>query len=125
MRAWLAAAGMPTAGPALSQGACGEAVTRLDPNDCAHAARQEADAALNLAYGEASAQAETHDEHPGGRAEETLRVAQRAWVACRDAACEAQAAVRDGGSMEPMIRNGCLEALTLRRTEDLSTDLEY
>ena len=122
MRGWLAAAGVLLAGPALAQEhPCGGALTQSELNQCTYLAWQEADAELNRAYAAAIEAARRSEE---ARLEETLRAAQRAWVAHRDAACEAEAAVWDGGTGEPMIRNGCLEGLTLQRTEDLWTYLE-
>ena len=108
--------------PAMAQEVdCGRAVTQGDMNDCARLDWEAADEALNLAYGEAVARAEAFDTYPEGRAEETLRAAQRAWVAFRDAVCESEAALWDGGSAEPMVRSGCLAAVTRQRTEYLTT----
>ena len=94
-------------------------MTQADLNDCTALAYEAADEELNLAYGAALGAARQFDSWPEGRAEATLRAAQRAWVAFRDAACEAEAALWDGGSAQPMIRSGCLERLTLQRTDDL------
>ena len=107
------------AGPALAQDPCEEAVTQLDLNDCTAEALAVADEELNLAYDAALGAARQYDSSPEGQAEATLRAAQRAWIAYRDAACEAEAALWDGGSAQPMIRSGCLEHLTVLRTEDL------
>ena len=110
------------AGPAWAQEVdCGRAVTQLDMNLCARLDWEAADAELNLAYEAAVARAETFDTYPEGRAEETLRAAQRAWVTFRDAVCESEAALWDGGSAEPMVRSGCLAAVTRRRAEELWT----
>jgi uncharacterized protein YecT (DUF1311 family) len=107
------------AAPAWAQDPCEGAVTQLDLNDCTHAAWMAADEELNLAYGAALEAARQYDSWPEGRAEDTLRAAQRAWVAYRDAACEAEAALWDGGSAQPMILSGCLGRLTTQRTDDL------
>ena len=107
------------AAPARAQEACDDAVTQLDLNECTHVAWLAADEELNRAYEAALAAARQFDSWPEGRAESTLREAQRAWVAFRDAACEAEAALWDGGSAQPMILAGCFERLTLLRTDDL------
>lgn len=107
------------AGPAAAQASCAEAVTQADLNDCAATSLQVADDGLNRAYEAAVAAARRFDGSGEGRAEGSLRAAQRAWLAFRDAACEAEAALWDGGSAQPMIRSGCLEHLTLQRTDDL------
>ena len=105
--------------PVWAQDACEGAVSQPDLNDCTAEAFAAADEELNLAYEAAMAAARRYDSSPEGRAQDTLRAAQRAWIAYRDAACEAEAALWDGGSAQPMIRSGCLEHLTLQRTEDL------
>ncbi|HVG49673.1 MAG TPA: lysozyme inhibitor LprI family protein [Rubellimicrobium sp.] len=106
-------------GPAAAQDLCRGAVTQQDLNECSHAAYLLADEELNRAYAAAREAAQGIDQGSNGQAEATLRVAQRAWVAFRDAACEAEAAFNQGGSIQPMIRSGCLERLTDQRTDDL------
>ena len=116
------AVGVLLAAPAAAQEVdCARAVTQVDMNACARLDWEAADAELNLAYAGALVRAEAFDTHPEGRAEETLRAAQRAWVPYRDALCESEAALWDGGSAEPMVRSGCLAAVTRERTEDLRT----
>ncbi len=107
------------AGPALAQEPCEDAVTQADLNDCTALAYEAADEELNLAYEAVLEAARPDDSSPASRAEDSLRAAQRAWVGFRDAACESEAALWDGGSAQPMIRSGCLERLTMQRTEDL------
>ncbi|EYD74001.1 hypothetical protein Rumeso_04443 [Rubellimicrobium mesophilum DSM 19309] len=112
------------AGPAVAQDPCAGAVTQLDLNRCSAEAYEAADEELSRAYGAAVAAARQFDSSPGGRAEATLRAAQRAWIAYRDASCEAEAALWDGGSGQPMIRAGCLGRLTALRTDDLKAYAE-
>lgn len=109
--------------PALAQAPdCAEAVTQVDLNACTHAEWQAADADLNAAYGAAMAQMKAIDAaYPEAErgAVAALRQAQRNWIAFRDAACEAEAWTVRGGSMEPMVRFGCLGRLTAARSMDL------
>lgn len=120
MRLWIAALGLLLAGPAWAQGhPCEGAYTQVELNECSREGWERADKALNRAYAAALSAAREFDEWPQGRAEETLRAAQRAWVPFRDAACDAEAATWDGGTGQAMIYYGCLERLTLQRTEDL------
>jgi uncharacterized protein YecT (DUF1311 family) len=49
----------------------------------------------------------------------TLLTAQRAWLAYRDAACEAHASPFEGGSLQPLIRATCLSEITAERTRML------
>ena len=115
----LALAGALACGPAGAQDLCRGAVTQADLNECSYAAYLVADEELNRAYAAAREAARQIDQWSEGRAEDSLKTAQRAWVAFRDAACEAEAAPEYGGSIQPMIRSGCLERLTLQRTDDL------
>ena len=98
---------------------CAEAVTTVEINWCGEQAWMAADGALNAAYADAIALAREIDAEGTGNSEETLREAQRAWVAFRDAACEAEAQPFSPGSIMGAITYGCLERLTLARTDDL------
>jgi len=56
---------------------------------------------------------------------ERLLAAQRAWVTFRDAHCAATTGPReDGGSMWPLLNNGCLTQLTRKRTKQLREYVE-
>ncbi len=92
---------------------CAKATTQTDLNICSGQARAAADEALNAAYG-----ALVREPSLAERLDR-LRAAERAWVAFRDAQCAFEGAAYDGGSMQPMVVNGCAEALTKRRTAEL------
>lgn len=92
---------------------CTNALTQVEMNHCAYLDYQAADAALNAAYGAAVAQADAADYG------EALRAAQRLWIPYRDAACHAEAAQYEGGSIQPLIALSCLSRLTQDRTRDL------
>lgn len=120
MRLWIATLGVLLGGPALGQGhPCDAAYTQVEMTECSREGWELADKALNRAYDAAIQGAREFDEWPRGRAEETLRAAQRAWVPFRDAACEAEAATWEGGTGQAMVQYGCLERLTVQRTDDL------
>jgi len=53
-----------------------------------------------------------------GYAAATL-ASQRAWLAFRDAQCAIEGGEYAGGSMQPMVRSGCLARLTRERTAQL------
>jgi uncharacterized protein YecT (DUF1311 family) len=82
-------------------------------NACAYRDFEKADAALNAAWGPAK---EFADAIGKGK---TLLTAQRAWLAYRDAACEAHASPYEGGSIQPLMRATCLSELTAQRTQML------
>lgn len=92
---------------------CTKAYTQFDMNVCADRDYQAADAELNAAWTEAEATADAVGAGPA------LLDAQRKWIAYRDAACEAEAAQYDGGSIQPLIRLTCLTRLTEQRSTDL------
>ena len=102
-------------GGTASANNCDTTMTQQELNRCADQDFQAADGELNDAYAEAVAFARAI----GGEAEDKLRVAQRAWVAFRDAACDAEAYPKEGGSMQPMVYSYCLARLTDQRRADL------
>ena len=90
---------------------------------CEGLALEAADADLNAAYADAVAGARAFDtgDFPAGPlpAEEQLRDAQRAWIAFRDAACSAEAALHYGGTGANLVFLSCQRRLTEARTADL------
>jgi len=120
------AAAAPPAG-ASGHGTCSGGATQADLDLCADRAYRAADIALNEAFATARAVAARMDrEDKGGPgrggavgAEEMLRHAQRAWLPFRDGACAVEALPFEGGSVQTMVRLGCLERQTRQRTADL------
>lgn len=87
--------------------------TQMELNECAAIDYKAADAELNAAWGA------TKSFYDGIGHGQDLLTAQRNWIAFRDANCEAEAALYEGGSIQPLIYSTCLTRLTRRRTEDL------
>ena len=105
---------------------CDTTMAQQEMNRCADLALQAADAELNDAYQDAVAYARDLDSPGAGGVEDRLRKAQRAWVAYRDAACDADAFLFDGGTMMPLIYSTCLSRLTeLRRADLISFASQY
>ncbi|WP_395614070.1 lysozyme inhibitor LprI family protein [Allosphingosinicella sp.] len=111
---------------------CDNPQAQQEMNYCAARDAERADAELNTVYRTAIADAQAADRDyaqmdPGGAAahrgepgeEATLREAQRAWVAFRDAHCRMQSFEARGGSMQPMLDGGCRATLTRARTAEL------
>lgn len=106
---------------------CADPRTQSEMNACAAIDFERADAALDTDYRAAIAHAREadrtdtarlpSDDRPGDEA--TLREAQRAWVAFRDAHCRLEGYEARGGSMESMLYDGCRAALTRARTAQL------
>jgi uncharacterized protein YecT (DUF1311 family) len=103
---------------------CSDPQNQSDMNICAGIDFERADAELNSAWREAIAGAraadrelDRDDERPTNEA--VLRQAQRAWLSFRDAHCGWEGYEARGGSMEPMLYNGCRARITRERTAQL------
>lgn len=81
-------------------------------NDCAARDFRAADAALNIRYSEVM-----NSLSPQLRV--ALRTDQRAWLKGRDPACKRAAKANEGGSIWPLVFDGCREKSTRKRTTEL------
>ncbi|SDH18614.1 Uncharacterized conserved protein YecT, DUF1311 family [Alloyangia pacifica] len=97
-----------------ARAACSDATTTVEMRECRSHEYEAADAELNAVYGQLKAMA-------SDAVMAQVRAAQRAWIPFRDAACLAEAAPYEGGSIQPLIHVSCLTRLTQRRSEDLRT----
>lgn len=106
---------------------CADPQAQVEMNACAALDFARADAELNAAWRDAIAGQRagdreidrSYDRRPTGEAR--LRDAQRAWILFRDAHCTVQGYDEArGGSMEPMVFNGCRAALTRERIRQLA-----
>ena len=113
----------------MTEAECANAMTQMEMNACASQAFERADAELNALYRRLIDGARDNDRSPdNGRSEgddrpgeeATLREAQRAWIAFRDAHCRGEGYAERGGSMETMIFHQCLERLTRERIAQLT-----
>ncbi len=93
----------------VSKNPCAGANTQLDMNICSHEQYQKADKRLNMLYKKIQAM-QSQKAH-----RLRFQKAQLAWLKFRDLQCEHRAMVYEGGSIMPLIRNGCLERLTVDR----------
>ena len=82
-------------------------------NRCAHEAWQRSDGELNQAYQAAIGRFR-------GNQQTQLRRSQQAWLTFRDRECDFSSGQFEGGSMQPLIRYGCQDALTKERLADLA-----
>ena len=103
---------------------CRTPITQLDMNLCAAIDFDAADAQLNAAWPGvlAHARAQDRDALPGDRRPGVavrLLEAQRAWITFRDAHCTVESYQARGGSMEPLLYNGCRAHLTRQRVAQL------
>jgi uncharacterized protein YecT (DUF1311 family) len=106
-----------------------------DPQDqntmtlCAGLDYDKADKELNKLWPELKASAEDSDKAAGSGVGEggylkALMASQKAWITYRDAACTWEGFEAHGGSLEPMLVNGCLARLTKERIKDLTENQE-
>ncbi len=89
---------------------CANPQTQSAMNQCAIDEFKKTDAEMNKVY----QQLLLKTDRP-----EKLKAAQRAWVAFRDANCEYDASISEGGSMESGLRYGCYTTATKTRTNQL------
>jgi len=80
---------------------CDNAQTQVEMNDCAAKEYRAADQKLNKLYADLSSKLE-----PERLAK--LKEAQRAWIKFRDADCEFRAYLNKGGTIYPMVYDGCM-----------------
>ncbi len=104
-----------------------------DPQDqntmtrCAGLDYDKADKELNKLWPSIKASAEDSDKGASGEDGgyvKALMASQKAWIAFRDAECTWQGFESHGGSMEPMLVNGCLATLTRERIKQLTDNQE-
>jgi uncharacterized protein YecT (DUF1311 family) len=106
---------------------CADPQAQSEMNACAAIDFERADAELDAEYRRAIDHARANDREESGRMEgddrpgeeASLREAQRAWLAYRDAHCRLQGYEARGGSMEPMLYAGCRTGLTRARSAQL------
>ena len=92
---------------------CDNAQTQAEMNACQAREYKKADADLNAVY----KQLMTKIDDEGERT--SLKAAQLAWIKFRDADCEFEAYQNKGGTIYPLIYDGCLTTLTRARTKQL------
>ncbi|MBS1789537.1 MAG: DUF1311 domain-containing protein [Acidobacteria bacterium] len=91
---------------------CADLETQAGMNRCALYKYQKADEALNKSYQETMNVVQP-DLKP------KLKAAQQAWIQFRDAHCECEAFIYEGGTIQPLIKYSCLETVTIARTKQL------
>ena len=99
---------------AAARAQCEEAKTTLQINECFAKELKKADARLNRVYRLIQEKLSPEDAA-------LLQKAQRTWVACRDAQCEAERALLDGGTAGPATLMSCKLELTRKRVAEIKT----
>ena len=91
------------------------AQTQIELNNCAHQAYVKADNAMNITYKKVMSSL-TED---GPQYSQKLKAAQLLWIKYRDATCESESSLNEGGTMYPMVYNFCLAGVTDERNTRL------
>ena len=94
---------------------CGENGTQAEANACARREYQKADAEMNRVFDRVVAELAVY----GGGQQLKLRRAQASWLRYRDANCESEASIYDGGSIRPAVYHSCLASVTRERARRL------
>ena len=88
--------------------------------NCAHLAFKKSDAELNRVYQQLMKKVAADGE----KYQRKLQEAQRAWLKYRDANCESEVALNEGGTIYPMVYNYCLASMTEERTKRMKEMLK-
>lgn len=104
---------------------CTAPQTQADMTICASRDYDAADKALNTEYQSVrkiltERDSSASDDADKGAAK-ALLAAQRAWIAYRDANCEAVGYQARGGTLEPMLVASCLADMSRKRAEELKS----
>jgi uncharacterized protein YecT (DUF1311 family) len=110
------AAALFASAPAHAAANCDNAVTQFDLDECTGKDYQAADTELNRVYTRLMSQ---YDEQNKA----SLRQSERDWIKYRDSTCEHETAESQGGTMHPMLVNGCLAEKTRDRIRELRKQL--
>ena len=95
----------------LSETTCGKYGTQAEANSCARRDYEKAEAEMKKVYG----QLLTELASDSGEGRRKLEKAQSLWLQYREAACESEASIYEGGSIRPAVYNGCLASVTRER----------
>lgn len=114
---WTALVLTLTAAAANAADPCRDPQTQADMTRCAGEDYARADRELNAVYAQVRAALPEAER-------ERLKLAQRAWIASRDADCELEPYGVRGGSMEPMLMAACKADRTTQRTKWLKSLVE-
>ncbi len=101
-------------------GACSNPMTQTEMTICSYEEFKIADAELNTTYQNILKRYVEYNEYNPNIVIK-LREAQKAWIIYRDKQCDAEGEIYNGGSMQPMIINGCATSLTNAQIEILNT----
>ena len=94
---------------------CGEYGTQAEANACARREYQKADSEMVAVYNRLMIELASY----GSKDQQRLKRAQASWFQYRDANCENEAAIYEGGSIGPAVYYSCLASVTRGRAKRL------
>jgi uncharacterized protein YecT (DUF1311 family) len=98
---------------------CKNPMTQFDMNFCSRRAYEKADAELNRVYKKLMLELAgfTNDLRP------KFQEAQSLWLKYRDANCDSEASIYEGGTIRPTVYYSCLASVTRERTRGIKAFL--
>ena len=102
-----------------SKSPCEGNETQAGANACARYKFEKADAEMNRVYGRLMSELAGEND----KDQQKLRQAQSLWLPYRDANCESEASIYEGGSIRPAIYSHCLASMTEERTRRIKAFL--
>lgn len=99
---------------------CKDPLTQVEMNFCSKHRYEKADAELNLVYKQLMRELEGYEKDHRPSFQQT----QRIWLKYRDANCDSEASIYEGGSIRPTIYYSCLASVTQERTRRIKAFLD-
>jgi uncharacterized protein YecT (DUF1311 family) len=93
----------------------GTSGTQAEANACARDRHARAEAEMKRVYEQLMSELAGYE----GTEQQKLREAQTLWLQYRDANCESEASIYEGGSIRPAVYSTCLASMTRERTRRL------
>lgn len=88
--------------------------TQAEANACARVKSKQADDEMKQVYEQLLSELSNYGSD--GKAQQKLKQAQSAWLQYRDANCESEASIYEGGSIRPAVYYFCRASITQERT---------
>ena len=96
--------------------------TQSEANACARSRFKQADDQMKHVYDQLLSELSGYGSD--GKAQEKLRQAQTVWLQYRDANCDSEASIYEGGSIRPAVYYSCLASITQERIARMKEFLE-
>src|ERR1700730_8473082 len=98
---------------------CKDPMTQVDMDLCSRREYEKADAEMNLVYKQLMLELAGYEINHRPKFEETHSL----WLKYRDANCDGDASIYEGGTIRPTVYYSCLASITQERTKRIKTFL--